>query len=212
MTYEERKELVNKLVEEDNYSPAFQELALLFIENPKDKEVLHNSSFILSRIIEGNLDFQPQTAEQYLLRGISKFYKNFFLESLDDYEKALKIDPEFHYVIRCKALSLTHLQKFDLAIIELEKAIKIYPNGEYFDDIAENYAKINDIKNALVNHEKAITFSSENPGFWYNYGVQLAESNYIEKAIEMFNKAIEINSKYEDAIHNRDYYLDFLIE
>ena len=67
MTYEERKELVNKLVEEDNYSPAFQELALLFIENPKDKEVLHNSSFIFSRIIEGNLDFQPQTAEQYLL-------------------------------------------------------------------------------------------------------------------------------------------------
>jgi tetratricopeptide (TPR) repeat protein len=212
MNYEERKKKAFKLIEEDNYRKAFDEFASLFYENPKDLELIKVCFFLLDRMIEGNYDFQPETAEQFIFRGVSKFYKSEYLNSIEDYDKAIAINPKLDYAIKCKAFSLTFLSKYEQAIECLEKAIQINPAGEYYDDIAENYSKLGDHKSASIYHEKAIQFSPNDFRLWYNYGTHLGAHGDFERAIKMFDESIRLYPLYEDAIHNREYYLKRLKE
>jgi len=210
MSFEERKRRAHKLVKEDNYVGAFAEFCQLYLANPKDVEIIKICSFLLDRIIEGNYDFEPQTAEQFIFRGISKFYKKEYEASINDFDKALSINSKLDYALKCRAFSLTSLKKYSLAIKELEKAIQIKPTGEYFDDLAENYSRIGDIKSALIYHEKAVANSPDEARLWHNYATQLGECGQIEKAISMFDRAIELFPLYEDALHDRQYYSNLL--
>jgi tetratricopeptide (TPR) repeat protein len=210
MTYNERKNRAFKLIREDNYLKAIDEFSKLYYENPKDSEVLKASLFLFSRIVQGNYDFEPITAEQFGFRGVSKFYMGEIEASVRDFNQALSLNPKMDYYLKCKAFSLRFLKKYDQSIVELEKAIAIRPHGEYFDDLAEVYSIIGDNGKALLNHEKAVKYSPEDPRLWYNYGTYLGQRKHYEKAIEMLDKALELFPLYEDALHNRKYYLSCL--
>jgi tetratricopeptide (TPR) repeat protein len=210
MSYEERKAKAFELIRKDDYRKAFEEFSILFYENPKDPELIEVSIFLLDRIFSGDYDFQPQTGEEYVYRGIAKFYHNEFDSSIADYDKALLLNPKLDYALKCKAFSLRFKKDFSQSIKVLNYAIQIKPRGEYFDDLAEVYSIIGDNKNAIINHEKAIHYSPEDARLWYNYGTHLGEVGQIEKAIIMFDKAINLWPQYEDALYNREVYLNRL--
>ena len=154
MNYQEQKAKILKLIQEDSYLPAFRECANLIYENPRDSEMTEVCLFLWSRIIEANYDFEPETAEQYHFRGLSKFYKGEVEASIKDYDKALSLKPRMDYVIKTKAFSYHHLGQFEKAIELLNEAIAIKEAGEYYDDLAENYSKLGDAPKTLFYHEK----------------------------------------------------------
>lgn len=206
MNYQEQKAKILKLIQEDSYLPAFRECANLIYENPRDSEMTEVCLFLWSRIIEANYDFEPETAEQYHFRGLSKFYKGEVEASIKDYDKALSLKPRMDYVIKTKAFSYHHLGQFEKAIELLNEAIAIKEAGEYYDDLAENYSKLGDAPKTLFYHEKAIQTSPKDPRLWYNYGTHLGVCGEFKKAIQMFDEAIRLWPHYEDAIYNRDHY------
>ncbi len=209
-TIEERVYKAQKLLESDKYPEALTEFCKLLYDYPKNPLFLKICSFLFDRMIEGNYDFEPETAEQYMSRGLSKFYKKEIEESLVDYDKALTMNPKLDYVIKCKAFSLTHLGRNEQAITLLLDAVKLNPKGEYYDDIAENYSIIGEMEKAMFFHDKAIKHSPDDARLWYNYGVHLGECGLITEAIKMFSKAIELYPQYEDAIVNLQIYLERL--
>src|SRR4051812_42383597 len=127
MTLEERKQEGLEYIKVDNYKKALEIFSVLLYENPKDQELLEISLFLFSRITEAHYDFQPQSAEEYLFRGVARFYKGELATSIEDYNAALKLYPKSDYALKCKAFSLTHQGNFLLAIEELKKAIAINP-------------------------------------------------------------------------------------
>ncbi|HEX2549728.1 MAG TPA: hypothetical protein VHM20_07855, partial [Gammaproteobacteria bacterium] len=193
---------------EDKYIEAFVEISKLFYENPQDGELIGACVFLHERIVEGNYDFEPETAEQFMFRGIAKFYKEEYANSIHDYDKGLKLNPDCHYTMKCKAFSLMHLHDYLTAINILEAAISISPKGEYFDDIAENYSRMGDKLKAIEYNKLAVGHSPDDPRLIYNYAVQLGELGQYELAIALFSRALEIWPHYDDAKHNLAHYIN----
>ena len=206
MNCEERKQDGLKYIQEDNYKKALEIFCVLLYENPKDKELFEISMFLFGRITDAHYDFQPETAEEFLFRGVARFYHGELENSILDYNVALKIYPKSDYALKCKAFSLTHQKNYLLAIEELKKAIEINPHGEYFDDIAENLSRAGMNKEAIEYHEKAITASPNEPRLWYNYGTHLGKMNMIANAVIKLQKAVDLYPQYDDAKYNLDYY------
>lgn len=210
MKYIERKELAQKLVNEDKYIEAIREYALLYKEDPKDIENIEAFRFLFSRIIEGNYDFKPETAEEFTMRGTSRFYMGEIENSILDYNEALRLDSSYHYALKSRAFSLKYLDRIDEAVKDLNQAISIFPTGEYYDDLAELYLILNRTDEALNYNQKAVEISPSETRLWYNYGINLAENGKLKLAIEMFDKAIELWPEYDDAIVNRNCVINHL--
>jgi tetratricopeptide (TPR) repeat protein len=206
MNFEQKRQFGLGLIEKDDYREALTVFTELFQEDPHDKEVLAKCLFLFSRIIEGNYDFDPETPEQYIFRGVSKFYKSELEESIKDFEKALSLNSKLDYAHKCKAFSLRFMNRITEANSELRKAIELKAHGEYYDDMAENYAFLGDSVNAIKCHELAVNASPKDPRLWYNFGVHLGELKRIKEALDCFNKAIEFWPEYPDALHNKAVY------
>jgi tetratricopeptide (TPR) repeat protein len=162
------------------------------------------------RITEAHYDFKPETAEEYLFRGVARFYRGELSTSIEDYNEALKLYPKSDYALKCKAFSLMHQCNYLLAIEELKKAIEIKPHGEYYDDIAENHSRMGMNREALEWHEKAIASSPNDPRLWYNCGTHLGKMNMVANAVMKFQKAIELYPEYDDAKYNLNHYYQIL--
>lgn len=207
MNKKDRLAKAQKLIREDNYLKAFEEFCQLHYDYPKDAEIIQTCMALFVSITEGNYDFEPETAEQYIFRGVAKFYKDELKESIADFDKALSLNPDLDYAIKCKAFSLTFLGDYTKSIALLTEAIKLKETGEYYDDIADNYSKLKDLKKAVEYHEKAVACSPDDARLWFNYATQLGLCGDYSKAIEMFDKAIRLYPQYGDALYNREYYL-----
>lgn len=206
MTFEERKQEGIKKIKEDNYKEALEIFSVLFYENPHDIELLEITQFLFQRITDAYYDFEPKTGEEFIYRGVAKGYKNELKESIEDFDKAIKLNPKLDYAYKCKAFSLMTLKNYISAIEVLEIAISINPHGEYYDDIAENLSRMGLDKEAIPYHEKAIEKSPNDARLWYNYGTHLGKMNMIANAVLKLQKAIELYPQYEDAKHNLNYY------
>jgi tetratricopeptide (TPR) repeat protein len=213
MTYEERKAKAFQLVKDDDYLKAMEEFAVLFCDNPNDPDVLKMSEFLLDRIEAGNYDFNPQTADEYLYRGIARLYQGEQDAAIADYDKALTINPEYDYALKCKSYSLRLKQDFVEALRAIQAAIRINPaRGEYFDDKAWLLVVLGNYEGALSSHEKAVALEPNSPNLWYNYAVFLGNAGDIEKAIGMLDKALELWPRFPDALQSRDYFVTLLDE
>lgn len=206
ITFDQKKTEGLKYIKEDNYKKAFEIFSLLFYERPKDQELLAISTFLFKRILDGNYDFQPETGEEFIYRGVAKFYKGELTGSIADFDQAIKLNSTLDYAYKCKGFSLMYLKKYSSAIDEFQKAIRINPQGEYYDDIAESYSRMGKGREAILYHEKAIEKAPSDARLWYNYGVLLGQMNMTEEAVIKLQKAIELYPNYEDAKHNLKYY------
>lgn len=210
MNYNDRKKYAEELIKQDKYPDALVEYSSLIKENPKDTQIVERFVFLWTRIQEGNYDFEPDTPEQYTMRGIAKFYNNEIENSIKDFDKALSLDPNYDYALKSRAFSLKFLGRLEDSITDLKRALSIQETGEYYDDLSDIYALIGDTKTALEFHQKAIETSPNDARLWYNYGVDLAESGNLKEALNKFNKAIELWPQYDDALVNRQHVIEVL--
>ncbi|WP_300492264.1 hypothetical protein [Flavobacterium sp.] len=109
MNYNDRKKYAEELIKQDKYPDALVEYSTLIKENPKDTQIIERFVFLWTRIQEGNYDFEPDTPEQYTMRGIAKFYNNETENSIKDFDKALSLDPNYDYALKSRAFSLKFL-------------------------------------------------------------------------------------------------------
>jgi tetratricopeptide (TPR) repeat protein len=141
---------------------------------------------------DGYYDFEPKTADDFLFRGVARFYKHEFESSTKDYDQAILLNPEFDTAHYYKSLNYGHTGNNLLAIKELEKAIAINPNCEYFNELAENHYQLGTSNECFKFHEKAIEKSPANPRFWFTYGTHLGKAKLYKSAVIKFKKAIEL--------------------
>jgi tetratricopeptide (TPR) repeat protein len=197
-----------ELVKQDRYPDALCECAVLIKEDPTDLEVIRLTAFLFGRIQEGNLDFHPETGEQFVMRGIAKFYNGDITASIEDYKAALVIQPNNDYAHKSLSFSYRFLGKYQKAIFHIEHAIALKPIGEYFDNLGDIYDLTGETKLARLNYEKAVEVSPNEFRLWYNLGVHLMENGLFKEALEKYNKSIELWPHFEDAKYNRDWILN----
>ena len=199
MNYNDKLKYGELLIKEDKYKEAFDVFCELRDEKPKDEYLLKTALFLLSRMTEAYYDFDPSTADDFLFRGVARFYKNELDSSTKDYDQAILLNPELDAAYYYKSLNCGHTGNYLLAINELEKAIAINPNCDYFNELAQNYYSLGNFNECFKFHEKAIEKSPENPSLWFTYGAHLGKAKLYKGAIIKFKKAIELKPNYDEA-------------
>ena len=150
-------------------------------EDKKIRVMLQNRKYQLSKLIEGE---EKLRSSRYSL-----------IDSLGIKTPEEKI--AFEYVKQAKEL---HLIKNNVEGAKklYEKAQSLAPNLGY---VYEEYSKFafytkNDHNKAIALARKSIEVEPENFHLWFNYGIMLRKTDRVQKSIEIFKKALELNPKY----------------
>ena len=108
----------------------------------------------------------------------------------------------------------TQKTRADLWLNQGQKAYQAFENGsfgeaakgfEQLDWKGSSFYRSGDFENAAKSFN-----ASNSPSSLYNYGTALAQIGHFEKALDAYDKAIELDSSHEDAIYNREQILNFL--
>lgn len=205
MTFDEKLKYGNELISEDKYLDAFDIFCDLYYDMPSNTELLEKALFVFSRITEGYSDFEPRTANEYLFRGVARFYKGDFSGSNSDYDQAIAINPKLDVAHYYKGINFREEGKNKLAISELEAALLKNSIPTYYDEIAENYFRLGLLDASLKYHALAIETSPNDARIWFNYGCHLSKAGQHTKAVNMLRKALEIMPNYRDAKRALEY-------
>lgn len=126
------------------------------------------------------------------------------MEILDDIEKGkLHLETGFKYYF---------IKQYGKALVHLDEAIALDPNnnktwnskGRLLYDQAINEKTSMDAAQECF--ERAITINSNIPDYYFNYALTYYSSNEtIPKALELMNKAVELNPYYAEAVYNQGY-------
>ncbi len=168
------------------------------INNKDYLDALATVNFILQN--------EPNSVKALLFRaGIYAISLNNFDKALNDYNKAIEIQPNDSNIYYLKATALENYKHYNEAIIAHSKAIEISPrNSHYYISRGQSFEY--DIKNylkALDDYNKAVELEPENIKGLFNrahlYQDKLEE---YDKAFSDYSKILEIDPKYSDAYRN----------
>ena len=148
---------------------------------------------------------QYQTIPQaYINRGIIFAGEKKYDESLNDYNKAIQIEPRFSKAYNNKGGLMRTLKRYDEAIANFDKAIELQPkypialnNRGLIKNIIKKYDE------AIMDYNKAIEYKPNYPEAFNNRGVAYRNSGRFEESLRDFNKAIELQPNYSKAYNER---------
>ena len=151
---------------------------------------------------------ERQILEQELTKGYQEIETKLLEEtrmltqkSLDAYQRALLIDPDF--VPARVNLAMLHNRRYELAEAETElrRVTEIVPdNGEAFYSLGLFLAEQNRLEEAETALSKAVTLSPDNTRIIYNYSLLLMKLDKIDEAEQLLIKAYQANQRSVDIL------------
>jgi tetratricopeptide (TPR) repeat protein len=117
---------------------------------------------------------KPDFAEAYHGRGVVFIWGEYdYRRAIEDFNKALEINPEFAEAYRDRGLAYMYDGRYDRAREDLDRAIKLVPTDSL----------------AYVHRGSTYLFK----------GKDVRDANYYKRALEDFEKAVELRSNYAQA-------------
>ena len=121
------------------------------------------------------------------------------------YRAILKIqeNADAYHLLGLIASATSHHQE---AINLIAKAISIKEDALFYHNLGMVYHQLGNDKESTSNFEKAISFNKSYPNIhlaYFNLGVNAKDEGELQKAIELYNKAIEIKSDFKEAHLNK---------
>ncbi|MFN7218550.1 tetratricopeptide repeat protein [Microcystis sp.] len=149
------------------------------------------------------IDLAPRAA-WYVNRGILYRRQQKYELALDDYNKAIELNPNHANAYNNRGNLYKDLQKYDLALADYDKAIEINPNfAILYYNRGGLYYNQQKYELALSDINKAIELNPNYAEAYYNRGNIYYDLQKYELALSDINKAIELNPNYAEAYNNR---------
>jgi tetratricopeptide (TPR) repeat protein len=151
-------------------------------------------------IIPSNHD----TAEEYFKKGTTKYDAKDFLGAIQDYTKAVEINPNLSEVYSARAAAKIKNKDYNGAIQDCNKILELDDkNSTAYTTrgFIKNY--ISDYRGAILDFTKALDINTNDAKSYL--GRSVAEYNISEyiKSVQDNSKALEINPNYAEAYFNR---------
>jgi len=144
------------------------------------------------------------SALSYLRSGKVKFTLKNFEGAINEYSKALKIDPEYTDALYERGLSKIEIHDFEGAIKDYTKALKINPEFYYgYGFRGDVNTTLGEYTAALADYEQALEI---NPNYCHalsRAGYLKAELKDYKGAIDYYSRAIDIDSTKAVNFFNR---------
>ena len=147
---------------------------------------------------------QSISAETYFLRGLAKYALGLYHEAISDYDKAIRLKPDYAIAYNNRAFAKLGLKEYFAAIADYDTAIRLKP------DFAEAYhsrgAVKYDLKQydaAIADYDKAIRLKPDYAIAYYNRGNAKVYLKEYFAAIADYDIAIRLKPDYAEAYHGR---------
>ncbi len=195
------KQKLSELMEADKFVEALAECGKALRENPDDSEIIEKVRYMHQRIQDAHIELNPCTAEEFTMLGIAHFYAQDLELSIYNYTKAIELDPTFDYAFKSRHISYAASGKINESLRDIAKAIELNPTcGMYYFDCANLLHYLPDKKNQTLQYYlEAVNLEPSNFMFWYNFGIELEEQNYLKDAINKYKKVLELSPQFIDA-------------
>jgi tetratricopeptide (TPR) repeat protein len=124
-------------------------------------------------------------------------------EAIDEYQKALEIEPDFLEARYNLANALSSLGRPTEAIDQYHKAFEINPgNAEAHNNLGGLLLQLGRTAEAINQYEQALRIEPDYAVAHYNLGNALVSANRLHDAIDEYRQAIQIKPDYADAQGN----------
>jgi TolB-like protein/lipoprotein NlpI len=203
------------------YVPAWAELADTYLWGGGLDELSHEeTSALADQAVQTAISTDPDYAFAYYVRGISWIFgKNRFNKGIEDFELALKLDPDDAFIVAAIGKGAFLTGKFDLAISQYQAALAMEPLvPEFYYYLGRAYLSSGRLDDAEASFRKLSNLSTSYRGDFYLFETllvkgdleaALAESdNNFKRAITHFavDNSAKADEALADVIENTDPY------
>lgn len=151
------------------------------------------------------VSLQPEIAVSYLNRGLVRFAKSRYAESLSDYDQLLSIAPSWHWVRLNRALVLQSMGRLQEAVSELDRAVENgYATVSVYRLRADLHQMLGNESAAAADLQLGLHCEPITDQHWVDRGLIQLSSNPINAAKD-FQNAIDINPRSIDALQKLAY-------
>lgn len=149
-------------------------------------------------------DIPAGTAEDYYNRGNQFKDQGNFIQAIDDYSKAIKLNSKHVKAYYNRGNSYGKQGKLSDAIEDYKKAVAINPQyTEAYYNMGNTYEKQGNLEEAIMSYTKALETNPKYSAAYCNRGnVHQAQGN-LQQALDDYSKAIEINPSFAGVYSNR---------
>jgi len=146
----------------------------------------------------------PEKARPHINRGNAYAVMGISDKALDDYSKAIHLDPYDALAFYNRGVYFKEMGELDKALSDLNKAIQINPKytDAYFNRGAV-YGSLGKWEQALADYSEGLKYDPENADLYSSRGVVYGNLGQWDKAIAEYTKSIEINPMNADTWSNR---------
>ena len=108
-----------------------------------------------------------QLANQYFDQGVEKYKDGNYQGAIDDWSKAIEIDPQNAVAYYNRGLANSNLKDYQAAIDDWSKAIEINPqHANAYHNRGSARELVNDLEGACDDWRKAVGLGNERPAEW----------------------------------------------
>lgn len=141
----------------------------------------------------------------YLLGNINEKRKK-TERALSNYKAAIKLDPFMAEANRSYGLLLHALGKYKIAIIPLQKTLKVIEHDAHvLFALGHCYMASHRIHDAIVCYKKVVELQPHNPVANYQIGQMYFKINEYEQANHYYSKALSLQPNYKSAYISKGY-------
>jgi tetratricopeptide (TPR) repeat protein len=139
--------------------------------------------------------------ENYIKRGDELILLEKYNEAISAYTKAIKLDSLNSIVFYKRALVLYEIEKYDLAIKDLDDAIKLNPEYDYYLLRGMVYQIMNQYVLSVTDLNYALSLDSTEDAFYYRAYSYVMLKDYT-KALSDFKSTIQFSPKNAEHYFN----------
>jgi len=140
----------------------------------------------------------------YQIRGNSYFQLKNLTKAYDDLGRVLENDSLNHEAYFTRGAAAFGLEKYDLALVNAIKAIKLNPNSfEYNYLKGMTNVKLKKRKEAIIDFEKVIELNPTHSLSLFNLATQNHEVGQLDTALSYYKKSIELTPNDAKIYHGR---------
>jgi len=166
---------------------------------------LFNSNKLIEAKKEINKQIKKNQKSSILLNILGAVYasENQINKAIENYEEAIKIDPNYAQAYNNLGTAFHKQNKVDEAILSYKKAIHLKNDfAEAYNNLGNAFRELDKPKEALKYFEKALTLKKDYAEAWNNMGAAYESLKDKNKALDNYKRAIEIKPDYAEAHNN----------
>ncbi|MDT3675487.1 tetratricopeptide repeat-containing serine protease family protein [Microcystis wesenbergii] len=196
----------------ENYEQALTVINQAISLVPNNPNHYNEKSSVLSRLkrydeglaaINQAINLAPRAA-WYSNRGVLYQDQQKYKLALDDYNKAIELNPNHANAYVNRGILYYNQQKYELALSDFSKAIDINPNdAEAYSNRGGVYYNQQKYELALSDINKAIDINPNDAEAYYNRGNLYYNQQKYDSALADYNQAIKLNRNFANAYVNR---------